>query len=223
MQLGEVVVTGVNHRRFGYHRSKRAIDLLFGTCLLLATAPVHAFVFILVLIFLGRPVYFVQERPGLDGKVFKLIKFRSMTSIDKTESDHSDEARLTRTGRVLRSTSLDELPTLFNVLKGDMSLVGPRPLLIEYMNAYSPEQARRHEVRPGVTGLAQVAGRNLLHWNEKFALDVYYVDNLSFRLDLSILLRTIGLVICRRGISSPGQATTTPFVEINKTRTEGEG
>ena len=152
---------------------------------------------------------FRQPRPGKDGEVFELVKFRTMRHPDDTHV--TDQERLTRVGRVLRATSLDELPTLWNVLKGDMSLVGPRPLLVEYLPRYSPQQARRHEVRPGVTGLAQVNGRNCLDWDQRLALDVEYVDTRSLALDVQILLRTVTQVLRRAGISQPGEATMSKF------------
>jgi lipopolysaccharide/colanic/teichoic acid biosynthesis glycosyltransferase len=161
---------------------------------------------------LGRPVLFRQGRPGFNGEPFKMIKFRTMTN--ECDSDGNllpDSQRLTSFGRFLRSTSLDELPELWNVLRGEMSLVGPRPLLMEYLPLYTEEQARRHEVRPGITGWAQVNGRNAISWEEKFKLDVWYVDNHSLLLDLKIILLTIKKVIKRDGISAQGEATMTPF------------
>ena len=162
---------------------------------------------------LGSPVLFRQQRPGLNGKIFTMYKFRSMT--DKRDGEGNllpDEDRLPSFGKFLRSTSLDELPELINVLKGDMSLVGPRPLLVQYLPRYSTFQARRHEVRPGITGWAQVNGRNALSWEEKFALDVWYVDNASFTLDLKILWMTVKKMIKREGISQPGEATASEFL-----------
>ncbi|HYJ80566.1 MAG TPA: sugar transferase [Longimicrobiaceae bacterium] len=158
----------------------------------------------------GPPVLFRQARPGRDGVVFELVKFRTMRHPDATHVTDAD--RLTSVGRFLRSTSLDELPTLWNVVRGDMSLVGPRPLLMQYLERYDPEQARRHEVRPGVTGWVQVNGRNALSWDEKFALDVWYVDHVSLLLDLRILLGTLGAVLARKGISAGGQATMPEFM-----------
>jgi lipopolysaccharide/colanic/teichoic acid biosynthesis glycosyltransferase len=161
---------------------------------------------------LGRPVFFRQVRPGLNGRPFEMVKFRTMT--DERGPDGQllpDAARLTSFGRFLRSTSLDELPELWNVLKGDMSLVGPRPLLMEYLPLYSPEQARRHEVRPGVTGWAQVNGRNAISWEEKFELDVWYVDHQSLWLDIKILWLTVKKVLVRDGISAAGEATIGKF------------
>ena len=161
---------------------------------------------------MGSPILFRQTRPGTNGKPFQMIKFRTMrNAIDADGRPLPDSERLTKLGRLLRSSSLDELPELWNVLKGDMSLVGPRPLLMEYLPLYSPEQARRHEVRPGVTGWAQVNGRNAISWNEKFALDVWYVDNRTLWLDLKIIWFTIRKVIKRDGISAAGEATMSRF------------
>ena len=166
----------------------------------------------LVRIKLGRPVFFTQVRPGLGGKLFRLIKFRTMTDARGPNGELLPDAdRLTPFGRMLRSTSLDELPELWNVIKGEMSLVGPRPLLVEYLPRYSPAQARRHDVRPGITGWAQVNGRNAISWEEKFELDTWYVDNQSFWLDLRILWLTLRKVVVREGISAPGDATMPPF------------
>jgi lipopolysaccharide/colanic/teichoic acid biosynthesis glycosyltransferase len=161
---------------------------------------------------LGSPVLFSQERPGRGEKLFRLVKFRTMTSATGQNGELLDDnQRLTRLGRILRSTSLDELPELLNVVRGDMSLVGPRPLLARYLPRYSLKHRRRHDVRPGLTGLAQVAGRNALSWEAKLDLDVKYVDNASLRLDIAILLRTIAAVFARRGISAPGHATMPEF------------
>lgn len=162
---------------------------------------------------LGGPVFFKQVRPGLGGRPFTLIKFRTMVAkVDERGEALPDSERLTPFGKFLRSTSLDELPELWNVLRGEMSLVGPRPLLMQYLDRYTPEQARRHEVRPGLTGWAQVNGRNALTWPEKFAMDVWYVDNRSFWLDLRILLATVRQVFVRRGISSEGAATMPEYM-----------
>lgn len=188
-------------------RLKRAVDVVGGTVLFVVSLPVQAVVAAVVRADLGAPVLFRQPRPGKDGRVFELIKFRTMRA-----GEGNDAERLTRVGRALRATSLDELPTFWNVIKGDMSLVGPRPLLVEYLERYTPEQARRHEVRPGVTGLAQVSGRNGLSWDDKLALDVYYVDHRSFALDVSILWRTLGKVFRREGIAADGQATMSEFL-----------
>lgn len=191
---------------------KRLFDLLVASLLLLVAAPVILVTVIFVRLKLGSPVFFRQKRPGRDGRPFTMIKFRTM--LDSMDSDGHplpDAERLTSFGRALRATSLDELPELVNVLRGEMSLVGPRPLLMQYLPLYSPEQARRHEVRPGLTGWAQVNGRNTLNWNEKFALDIWYVDNRSFLLDIRILLMTARKVVFREDISAQGEATMPPF------------
>jgi len=169
--------------------------------------PVFVLVCISVYFFLGRPILFRQVRPGRGGKPFEMIKFRSMKKDAKGLGVSSDVDRLTQFGKVLRSTSLDELPELWNVLKGDMSLVGPRPLLMHYLPLYSEYQMRRHEVRPGLTGLAQISGRNSLSWDERFELDVYYVDHRSFWLDIRILFRTLLVVVNRRGVNGAGSVS----------------
>ncbi|WP_341720201.1 sugar transferase [Micromonospora sp. FIMYZ51] len=192
-------------------RSKRLIDVVAATVLLVVLAPVMAVTALVVLVRLGRPVLFRQCRTGKHGVSFELVKFRTMRPPDPGRGLVADPDRLTALGRWLRSTSLDELPTLWNVLRGDMSLVGPRPLLPEYLPRYSAAQARRHEVRPGITGLAQVRGRNGLSWEEKFEFDVEYVDTRSLRLDLSILLMTVRTVLRREGISAVGLATAPEF------------
>ena len=173
--------------------------------MLAISLPIQLTVAAAVVVVHGRPVLFVQDRPGLDGTVFQLRKFRSMRV--ERHAGESDADRLTRLGRFLRATSLDELPTLVHVLKGDMSIVGPRPLLVQYLPLYTQEQARRHEVRPGITGLAQVSGRNALSWEDKFAFDVEYVDHLSLTTDARILLQTVVAVLKRGGVSAPGHAT----------------
>lgn len=191
---------------------KRILDIIGAVIGLLLLSPLLLIVSLKIRRNMGSPVLFRQTRPGLHGKPFQMIKFRTMR--DTTDSDGtplSDSERLTRLGRFLRSSSLDELPELWNVLKGDMSLVGPRPLLMEYLPLYSPEQSRRHEVRPGVTGWAQVNGRNAISWDEKFALDVWYVDNRNLWLDLKIIWLTIRKVIKREGISAAGEATMSKF------------
>lgn len=191
---------------------KRSFDIFIALSTLFFLFPVILIVGILVRLNLGSPIFFSQNRPGLHGKVFKMIKFRSMLDCkDKHGNILPDSERLTKFGAFLRSTSMDELPGLFNVLKGDMSLVGPRPLLVEYLPLYSTEQARRHNVRPGITGWAQVNGRNTLSWNDKFKLDVWYVKNQSFLLDLKILLMTVKKVFKRDGISADGHVTVEPF------------
>ena len=179
---------------------------------LVLLSPVMALTALVVAVGLGRPVLFIQPRPGLAGREFTLYKFRTMTNVDVRAGRVTDAQRLTKLGAILRSTSLDELPSLFNVLRGDMSFVGPRPLLVEYLHRYSPEQARRHEVRPGITGLVQVNGRNSISWNEKFRLDVKYVDELSFLLDARILMQTVSVVVQQKGISSRGEVTATEFI-----------
>ncbi len=192
-----------------YDVAKRVMDAGIGGVGLVATAPLQAVVALAVLAKHGRPVLFRQPRPGKDGRVFELVKFRTMLLPD--DQRVSDADRLTPLGSFLRATSLDELPTLWNVLKGEMSLVGPRPLLVQYLERYSPEQARRHAVRPGITGLAQVRGRNGLSWDEKLALDVEYVDNRSLALDLRILWETVAVVLLRRGVSAEGHVTMAEF------------
>ena len=174
--------------------------------------PVFAVLAFLVRVKLGRPVLFRQQRPGVNGKPFTICKFRTMTD-QRDSSGHllPDKQRLTRFGRFLRATSMDELPELWNVLRGDMSLVGPRPLLMEYLPLYNDFQYRRHEIHPGITGWAQVMGRNSLSWEEKFAMDVWYVDNQSFMLDLKIVVGTIAKILKREGISQPGYATVEKF------------
>lgn len=191
---------------------KRLFDLLVASSLLVIAAPVILFTTFLVRLRLGSPIFFRQERPGRHGRPFTMIKFRTMLdALDSNGHALPDAERLTSFGRALRSTSLDELPELVNVLRGEMSLVGPRPLLTQYLPLYSPEQSRRHEVRPGLTGWAQVNGRNALSWNEKFALDIWYVDNRSFLLDIRILFMTARKVVFREDISAQGEATMPPF------------
>ena len=191
---------------------KRTLDMVASCIALALLAPILAAVAIMVRRRMGSPVLFRQVRPGLDGKPFEMIKFRTMRdSVGPDGQPLSDAERLTNFGGFLRSTSLDELPELWNVLKGEMSLVGPRPLLMEYLPLYSPEQARRHEVRPGVTGWAQVNGRNAIGWAEKFALDVWYVDNRSLWLDLKIMVLTVLRIIRRDGINAEGSVTAEKF------------
>jgi sugar transferase EpsL len=191
---------------------KRAFDAAGAALLLVLLSPLLAVIAIIVRIALGSPVLFRQRRPGLHGRPFLLLKFRTMSERRGPGGDLlADAERLTRVGRLLRRTSLDELPELLNVLAGDMSLVGPRPLLMEYLPLYTPEQMRRHEVRPGLTGWTQVNGRNALSWEDKFALDVWYVDHRSVRLDLEILARTVREVLTGRGVSASGHATMEEF------------
>lgn len=191
---------------------KRVLDIIFTASVLLLLAPLITLLALSIRIKLGSPVFFRQTRPGLHGRPFQMIKFRSMTDAqDAAGNLLSDAERLTRFGLFLRATSLDELPELWNVLRGDMSLVGPRPLLMEYLPLYTPEQARRHEVRPGITGWAQVNGRNALSWKEKFQLDVWYVDHQSLLLDLKIVLLTVKKVLFRDGISAQNNVTMPKF------------
>jgi lipopolysaccharide/colanic/teichoic acid biosynthesis glycosyltransferase len=204
-----VLVTGA-YRRWG----KRALDLLLVLLSSPIWLPLTLAVALLVRLRLGKPVLFTQVRPGKDGRTFTLRKFRTMAHLaDDQGVPLPDHERMTRAGAALRRASLDELPELFNVLRGDMSLVGPRPLLVEYLPLYSPRQARRHEVKPGLTGLAQVSGRNALDWEDRLELDVEYVENLGLRLDLRILANTVGAVLARRGINQPGEATMKRFGE----------
>jgi lipopolysaccharide/colanic/teichoic acid biosynthesis glycosyltransferase len=191
--------------------SKRAFDFAIGTAALVTSIPVQAVVAAAVRVSMGRPILFRQTRVGLAERRFELIKFRTMLPADEARGRVGDAERLTRLGRFLRSTSLDELPTLWNVVRGDMSLVGPRPLLEQYLPRYTREQARRHEVRPGLTGLAQVSGRNAISWDEKFRLDVAYVDNQSFWEDLKILARSVATVVRREGISASGDTSMPEF------------
>jgi lipopolysaccharide/colanic/teichoic acid biosynthesis glycosyltransferase len=196
---------------------KRIVDVLGAAAGLIVFLPVLFILCALILIRMGRPIFFKQIRPGRFGKPFEMIKFRTMLEArDKQGELLSDAERLTPFGQFLRSSSLDELPELWNVLTGDMSLVGPRPLLMEYLPLYTPEQARRHELRPGVTGWAQVNGRNAISWEDKFALDVWYVDNRTLWLDVKIILMTIQKVIKRDGISSAGEATMSKFEGVEK-------
>jgi len=191
---------------------KRAFDLVITFIGLLLLAPVIILVAVLIRLKLGSTIFFKQARPGLNGDIFNMYKFRTMTNeCDKNGVLLSDKDRLTKFGKFLRSTSLDELPGLWCVLKGDMSLVGPRPLLVEYLSLYSEKQSRRHEVRPGITGWAQVNGRNAISWDEKFELDVWYVDNQSFWLDIKILWLTVKKVIMRDGISQNNHVTMDKF------------
>lgn len=196
---------------------KRLIDFIIAFSILIIICPIFLFVFWgLYFANKGAGVFFLQNRPGRDGKIFKVIKFKTMT--DERDSKGNllpDEQRLTKVGKFVRSTSIDELPQLMNVLKGDMALIGPRPLLPQYLPLYSKEQARRHEVRPGITGWAQVNGRNAISWTKKFELDVWYVDHCSFLLDLKIFLLTIRKVFVREGISSDTSVTMEPFTGNN--------
>lgn len=191
---------------------KRLIDILVSLILFLLFSPVFLVIALWVYISLGSPIFFRQNRPGKNGQAFEMIKFRTMkNAVDKEGNPLPDSKRLIPFGAFLRSTSLDELPELWNVLKGDMSLIGPRPLLMEYLPLYSCEQSRRHQVRPGITGWAQVNGRNAINWEEKFKLDLWYVDNQSFLLDLKIIILTVKKVFTRDGISADGEVTMPKF------------
>ena len=195
-----------------YDVVKRGVDVVLGLATLVLSAPVQVVLALLVRRKLGSPVLFRQDRPGKGGKVFRLAKFRTMLEPDVARGLVTDEQRLTSFGSFLRSTSLDELPTLWNVVRGDMSLVGPRPLLVRYLDRYNREQARRHEVRPGITGLAQVSGRNAITWDEKFAKDVKYVEDRSLGLDLRIIGLTFVQVVRRHGITAEGDVTMPEFL-----------
>ena len=195
---------------------KRLFDFIIAASALLTLLPLIILVALLIRFKLGSPILFTQNRPGLHGKVFKMMKFRSMLDAkDKHGNLLPDNERMTKFGTFLRSTSLDELPGLFNVLKGDMSLVGPRPLLVQYLPLYSTEQARRHNVRPGITGWAQVNGRNAISWEQKFKLDVWYVENQNFWLDIKILFLTLKKVFVREGINGDGEVTMSAFTGNN--------
>ena len=196
------------YRRFG----KRLLDVAVSATALVLLAPLLILTALLVRLRLGSPVFFRQQRPGLHGRAFSIVKFRTLTNArDEQGNLLPDADRMTVLGRFLRSASLDELPQLWNVLRGDMSLVGPRPLLMQYLERYTPEQRRRHDVRPGITGWAQVRGRNALTWPEKFALDVWYVDHCSFWLDMKVLFLTVLKVLGREGTSAAGHATMPEF------------
>jgi lipopolysaccharide/colanic/teichoic acid biosynthesis glycosyltransferase len=202
-----LAVTGTKTRRAGFTAAKRAFDVVVAAILLLFTSPLLVLIAVIIRTWLGPPVVFRQIRPGRNGRPFTMFKFRTMALDTGT-----DEERLPPIGRLLRASSLDELPELINVLRAEMSLVGPRPLLLKYLDYYSPEQARRHEVLPGITGWAQVNGRNDIAWNEKLALDTWYVDHQSFWLDLKILALTVVRVFTRTGINRPGYSTTPEFM-----------
>ncbi len=206
-----MTIQGTDAARRPYDTVKRWLDILVAAAALIFTAPLQAVIAVLVARNLGRPVLFRQQRPGLHGKPFVLVKFRTMREPDGRVG-LSDADRLTPFGRALRSTSLDELPTFRNVLRGEMSLVGPRPLLMQYLGRYTAEQARRHDVRPGITGLAQVSGRNALTWEAKFAADGDYVRRRSLRLDAFIVWRTVLAVVRRTGIAADGVATMSEFL-----------
>ena len=213
----EMKTTSIGKQNKGIYRRflKRAMDFIMSLGAIILLIPVLIIVTILVRFKLGSPVLFKQKRPGLQEKIFTMYKFRTMTD-EKDEKDENgellpDSVRLTKFGKMLRATSLDELPELFNILKGDMSIVGPRPLLIQYLELYSEHQKRRHEVRPGLTGRAQVNGRNTISWQEKFNLDVEYVDHISFIGDIKIILLTVKKVFVKEGITQEGKATMEAF------------
>ena len=197
--------------------SKRLFDIIVSLIASVVFLPVFILLGLLICLLVGRPIVFKQMRPGLGGTIFYIYKFRTMSNAKNSRGELlSDAERMTRFGQFLRSTSLDELLSLLNVLKGEMSLVGPRPLLVEYLPLYDAEQARRHEVRPGITGWAQVNGRNAISWEDKFALDVWYVDNQSFCLDIKIIFMTIKKVFVRSGINAAGEATMPKFTGTQK-------
>ena len=196
---------------------KRFFDLLVSILILIILTPVFLLTYLMVRVMMGSPVIFSQMRPGINEKPFRLYKFRSMKNVfDINGNLLNDALRLDRFGKFLRASSLDELPALWNVIKGDMSLVGPRPLLIEYLPLYNERQARRHEVKPGITGLAQINGRNAISWEDKFVLDIWYVDHRSFWLDVKILLITIKKVLMRDGVSEMGEVTMSKFTGNKK-------
>lgn len=203
---------------------KRIVDFLCSLLLIVVLSPIFMMMMMIVRINLGSPIFFRQKRPGCYGKPFYIYKFRTMTD-DRDEDGYllPDEVRLTKTGKIIRKLSLDELPQLFNVLKGEMSFVGPRPLLMNYLSLYTEEQARRHEVRPGITGWAQVNGRNAISWEDKFKLDVWYVDNQSFWLDIKILFLTVLKVFKSEGINQDGQATMEKFKGSSQKKVSGNG
>jgi len=196
---------------------KRLLDIIISIFALFSLIPILLIIAILIWLKLGHPVIFKQQRPGLHEKIFTLYKFRTMTDVKDLEGNFMpDSVRLTKFGKMLRSTSLDELPELWNILRGDMSIVGPRPLLIQYLPLYNERQRRRHNVRPGLTGLAQVSGRNAISWEEKFELDVHYVEHQSFLNDCALIAKTFKQVIARDGINSTGSETVEPFEGTNR-------
>lgn len=196
-----------------YKYIKRSLDLITALFLVIILSPVMLIAAILIAVNRDGPILFKQERPGKDGKIFTVYKFRTMSTMlrDKNGNELSDFDRMTKIGKILRKTSVDELPQLFNIIKGEMSFIGPRPLLKEYLELYSPEQMRRHNVLPGISGWAQVNGRNTLTWDEKFAYDVYYVDHYSFKMDLKIFIKTIENVVSQDGINSDSENTMEKF------------
>ena len=202
---------------------KRILDIFLSLCGILILSPVYLILWVLVRRKLGKPALFTQERPGRNEKIFRLYKFRSMTDAkDENGLLLPDEVRLTRFGKILRSTSLDELPELFNILKGDMSLIGPRPLLVRYLPWYTERERHRHDVRPGLTGLAQVNGRNALGWEDRFAFDLEYVDNCSLFMDLKVLGMTVGKVLRRSGTLSGADQTVADFDEYRRAQNEAQ-
>ena len=196
-----------------YKYIKRSLDLITALFLVIILSPLMLIAAILIAVNRDGPILFKQERPGKDGKIFTVYKFRTMSTMlrDKNGNEMSDFDRMTKIGNILRKTSVDELPQLFNIIKGEMSFIGPRPLLKEYLELYSPEQMRRHDVLPGISGWAQVNGRNTLTWDEKFAYDVYYVDHYSFKMDLKIFIKTIENVVSQDGINSDSENTMEKF------------
>lgn len=203
-----------------YETTKRAFDVVAAGATLVLLSPLLIAIGILVAMRLGRPILFRQPRPGLNGEVFELVKFRTMLNVDESRGLVTNAERMTPLGARLRSWSLDELPSLINIIRGDMSFVGPRPLLVRYLPLYSEEQARRHEVRPGLTGLAQVNGRNALNWDRRFELDLYYVDNRSWSLDVQIMWKTVLKVLHREGISTDGHVVGAPFAGSPRSESE---
>jgi lipopolysaccharide/colanic/teichoic acid biosynthesis glycosyltransferase len=202
-----------------YERTKRTLDVAIASLLFFITLPIQAATALAIRVRLGSPVLFRQTRPGLHGEPFEIVKFRTMLDIDPELEKIDDASRMTPLGHWLRATSIDELPTLWSIIRGDMSLVGPRPLLVRYLHRYSTEQARRHEVRPGITGLAQISGRNALSWEDKFRLDVAYVDHHTFMGDLRILRATVTSVLRRDGITATGEATMSEFLGADRRNT----
>jgi lipopolysaccharide/colanic/teichoic acid biosynthesis glycosyltransferase len=201
--------------------TKRVFDIVVAAIALVVLSPVILVIALAVRLTMGSPILFRQERPGLHGVPFTILKFRTM-SIARPGEELTDTQRTTRLGHWLRSLSLDELPELWNVIRGDMSLVGPRPLLMVYLSRYTPEQARRHEVRPGITGLAQVGGRNAIDWDQRFALDLKYVDSHDLRMDISVLARTVAIVLKREGINSSSDETMPEYMGSGSTGSTGE-